>query len=121
MRPDTPERRGIFATQKIAAGVTVDVSPVLVFPTRESEGSVPADYTFMARQGQRNSFHANTRVGTLFWTNESESPETSFLVGSRKYVQSMEEIRMSLGKGTFQLSPSATLRYAISRQTRNYA
>jgi hypothetical protein len=43
---DTPKGRGVFATRAIAAGVVVDISPVLVLPTHESDGTSLAHYTY---------------------------------------------------------------------------
>ena len=43
---DTPKGRGVFATCKIPAGVVIDISPVLILPTHESEGTLLAHYTY---------------------------------------------------------------------------
>jgi uncharacterized protein len=43
---DTPKGRGVFATKTIPAGVTVDISPVLILPAHESEATTLAHYTY---------------------------------------------------------------------------
>ena len=43
---DTPKGRGVFATKTIPAGVTIDISPVLIFETCESQATILEHYTY---------------------------------------------------------------------------
>ena len=36
----------MFATQRIAAGVTIDISPVLILPAHDADGTALAHYTY---------------------------------------------------------------------------
>lgn len=114
--------RGVYATRPIAAGTTVEISPILLFPGEEYEKhgqhTQLDSYTFVwsKRSGGQSDMALALGMGSLFnhhpnpnvsWRRDQESLTIAFTTA--RSIRSGEELCISYGVGRMWWEPEPAL------------